>query len=173
MYIPGVSDIDYHGHAGVNIFPTFPGQYIQGGLKSILAAEKSNLKGADFGIPPADAWDTRSVTAYTVSRLVWNHDEDVKEIARDYAAMHFGLDAAEELADILLLSARAYKYGIYIEPVSYGQFSSLTHLRLTTFPAQGLPRLDNGRKHIEFLRSIYLRCQPWQMETLLYLDHGL
>ena len=77
------------------------------------------------------------------------------------------------MADLLMLSDKAYKYGIYIEPVSYGEFSSLRHLRLTTFPAMGFPELDNGRKHIEFLQKIYFRCQPWMEETLLYLDHGL
>ena len=77
------------------------------------------------------------------------------------------------MAEIYLMSPNAYKYGIYIEPVSYGDFRSLPHLRLTTFPTKGLPRLDNGKKHIEFLQTLYLRCRPWITETLLYLDHGL
>jgi len=44
---------------------------------------------------------------------------------------------------------------------------------LTTFPVKGFPRLDNGKKHLDFLKTIYLRCLPWKTETLLYLDHGL
>ena len=72
-----------------------------------------------------------------------------------------------------MLTPRIYKYGIYIEPAAHGQFASLTHLRLTTFPVKGLPKLDNGRKHIEFLRNIYLRCRPWIEETYMNLDHGL
>ena len=57
--------------------------------------------------------------------------------------------------------------------MAHGDFRSLPHLRLTTFPVKGFPRLDNGKKHIDFLKIIYLRCQPWKTETLLYLDHGL
>jgi hypothetical protein len=127
----------------------------------------------DFGTSQIDDWNTWAVTAYTVSRLSWNHKDDIRDISRDFAAIHFGHQAAELLADIYLDSPNAYKYGVYIEPVSYGDFRSLPHLRLTTFPAKGLPRLDSGKKHIEFLYKIYLRCKPWMEETLMYLDHGL
>ena len=168
-----LSTLDYHGHSGVNICPTFPGQYFQGGLKTILMPKDTNLKGVHFGIPGNEGWNTGSLTAYTVFRLAWNPNEDVKNIARDFASIYFGKGAAEYLADILLLSPNAYKYGIYIEPVAHGDFRSLPHLRLTTFPVKGFPRLDNGKKHIDFLKTIYLRCLPWKTETLLYLDHGL
>ncbi|MBC8181429.1 hypothetical protein H8E88_09925 [candidate division KSB1 bacterium] len=168
-----LSTLDYHGHSGVNICPTFPGQYFQGGLKTYLMPKENNLKGVHFGIPGSEGWNTGSLTAYTVFRLSWNPNEDVKNIARDFASIYFDEDAAEDLADILLLSPNAYKYGIYIEPVAHGDFRSLPHLRLTTFPVKGFPRLDNGKKHIDFLKTIYLRCQPWKTETLLYLDHGL
>jgi hypothetical protein len=171
-----LATLDYHSHSGVSTFPTFPGTYYQGGLETILASEKTNLKGFDFGtyaIPSNENWNTGAVTTYTIYRLAWNPREDIKEIVRDFTAMCFGRAAAAAMADIYLLSPNAYKYGIYIEPVSHGDFRSLPHLRLTTFPAKGLPRLDNGRKHIEFLRTIYLRCRPWINETLMYLDHGL
>ena len=98
---------------------------------------------------------------------------DVKEIAHDFAAIYFGTRAADDLAEILMLTPRIYKYGMYIAPAAHGQFASLTHLRLTTFPVKGLPNLDKGRKHMEFLYDIYLRCRPWIEETYLYLDHGL
>jgi hypothetical protein len=171
-----LATLDYHSHSGVSTFPTFPGTYYQGGMETILASEKTNLKGVDFGtyaIPSDENWNTGAVTTYTIYRLAWNPREDIKEIVKDFTAICFGQAAAAPMADIYLLSPNAYKYGIYIEPVSYGDFRSLPHLRLTTFPAKGLPRLDNGRKHIEFLRTIYLRCRPWINETLLYLDHGL
>jgi hypothetical protein len=171
-----LATLDYHSHSGVSTFPTFPGTYYQGGLETILASEKSNLKGFDFGtyaIPSNEKWNTGAVTTYTIYRLAWNPREDIKEIVTDFATMCFGQAAAAKMADIYMLSPNAYKYGIYIEPVSYGDFRSLPHLRLTTFPAKGLSKLDNGRKHIEFLRTIYLRCRPWIYETLLYLDHGL
>ena len=171
-----LATLDYHSHSGVNTFATFPGQYFQAGLETILSPKNSNVKGADFGTPASpqqENWNTSTVTAYTVFRLSWNHKESIKEIARDFSAMYFGRKAAAAMAEIYLLSPSAYKYGIYIEPVSYGDFRSLPHLRLTTFPAMGFPKLDNGKKHIEFLYKLYLRCRPWLKETLLYLDYGL
>ncbi len=131
------------------------------------------LKGVDFGMADPSDWNTRGVTAYTVWRLSWEHDADIKEIASDFASIHFGAEAADQIAELYQLSPNAYKYGIYIEPAAYGDFSSLPHLRLTTFPAKGFPWLDNGKKHIGFLYRLYLRCLPWQQETLMYLDHGL
>ncbi len=171
-----LATLDYHSHAGVHTFPTFPGQYYQGGIETILSADPTNLKGFDFGnygIPSSDNWNTGGVTTYTTFRLAWNPYEDMTQIVKDFASICFGRAAADAMAEIYLLSPSAYKYGIYIEPVSHGDFRSLPHLRLTTFPAKGLPRLDNGKKHMDFLRTIYLRCRPWKTETLLYLDHGL
>jgi hypothetical protein len=168
-----LAPLDYHGHGDAKIFPTFPGTYYQGGIKSILAADKTNLKGAHFGVPIDSGWDSWNITSYTATRLAWDPNEDLKTIARDYAAMYFGQPAADDIAELFMLSPKAYKYGVYIEPVAHGDFRSLPHLRLTTFPAKGLPRLDSGKKHIDFLYDIYLRCSPWKTETLLYLDHGL
>jgi hypothetical protein len=168
-----LAPLDYHGHSGAQVFPTFPGTYYQGGLKTILAAEKTNLKGAQFGVPDDGAWDSWNITFYTAARLVWDPNENLHDVARDYAAMYFGQSPASEIADLFLLSPRAYKYGIYIEPVAHGDFRSLPHLRLTTFPAKGLPQLDNGKKHVDFLHDIYWRCYPWKTETMLYMNHGL
>ena len=67
----------------------------------------------------------------------------------------------------------AYKYGLHIEPISYGRFNSFIHMRVNVFPGMGYPQIDDGREHMEFLQSIYLRCKPWQYETLDDLDHGL
>ena len=163
--------MDYHG--GANVFPTYPGTYFQAGLESILGAGNSNLKGASLDMPEEEGWDTRSLTAYTVARLMWNHHENPKEIARDFCAIYFGERLAEAMADICLLSPAAYKYGLYIDPAAYGAFSSLPHIRVGSFVAEGYPSVDGGREHLEFLRGIYLRCKPWIPETLTYLDHGL
>jgi len=168
-----LSPLNYHGNNNCGILPTFPGTYYQGGLKTYLSVENSNCKGADFGLQPKEAWDTWSLTAYTVYRLTWEPDMDVAEIAHDFAAIYFGKEAADDLAEVVMLTPRIYKYGMYIAPAAHGQFASLTHLRLTTFPVKGLPNLDGGRKHMEFLYDIYLRCLPWIEETYLYLDHGL
>jgi hypothetical protein len=168
-----LAPLNYHGNNNCGILPTFPGTYFQSGLKTYLEVEESNCIGADFGSRSVKNWDTWSLTAYTVYRLTWEPNLDVREIAKDFASIHFGKNVADEVAEILMLTPNIYKYGIYIEPAAQGQFSSLTHLRLTTFPAKGLPNLDNGRKHIEFLKGIYFRCRPWIEETILYLDHGL
>lgn len=168
-----LSPLNYHGNNNCGILPTFPATYYQGGLKTYLSVENSNCKGADFGSIPNQGWDTWTLTAYTVYRLTWEPHMDVKDIAHDFAAMYFGAAAADDVAEVLILTPRIYKYGMYIAPAAHGQFASLTHLRLTTFPVKGLPNLDSGRKHIEFLYDIYLRCRPWIEETCLYLDHGL
>jgi len=163
--------MDYH--AGANVFPTYPGTYFQAGLESIRRARNSNLKGASLDLPAKEGWDTRSLTAYTVARLTWDHKQDPKDIAADYCAITFGESLAEAMAEICLLSPAAYKYGLYIEPVAYGAFSSLPHIRVGSFVAEGYPSIDGGKEHLEFLRGIYLRCKPWLPQTLTYLDHGL
>ena len=168
-----LSPLNYHGNNNCGILPTFPGTYYQGGLKTYLHQQNNNCKGADFGLMAHEGWDTWSLTAYSVYRLTWQPHMDVRQIARDFAVMNFGINAADELAELLMLTPRIYKYGLYIAPAAHGQFSSLTHLRLTTFPVKGLPYLDSGRKHMEFLYDIYLRCRPWIEETTLQLDHGL
>ena len=163
--------MDYH--AGGNVFPTYPGAYFQAGFESILGAGPSNLKGASFDMPKLEGWDTRGLTAYTIARLSWDYRADPRAIAEDYCAICFGREAAPAMADICLLSPNAYKYGLYIEPVAYGFFNSLPHIRVGNFVADGYPSIDGGREHLEFLRKIYLRCKPWIAETLAYLDHGL
>jgi len=163
--------MDYHD--GAAFFPTFPGFYFAAGLETMLRKGQSNLKGASLDMPASESWDTRSLTAYTVARLMWNHRGDLREIARDFCAIQFGRKVADRMAEICLLSPVAYKYGLYIEPAAYGAFSSLPHIRTGSFVAEGYPSIDGGRAHIEFLQSIYLRCKPWIRETIMYLDHGL
>jgi len=163
--------MDYH--AGGNVFPTFPGFYFQAGLQSMLDVEDGNLAGASLDVPSADDWHTRSLTAYTVARLEWDPHDDARTIAEDFAAIHFGRAAAKGMGELLALSPVAYKYGLYIEPAAYGAFNSLPHIRVGQFVANGYPRIDGGKEHIEFLRGLYLRCRPWMRETLMYLDHGL
>ena len=163
--------LDYH--AGGSLFPTFPGQYFQCGMQTMLDVDNGNLKGGSLDMPRADGWDTRNVTAYTVSRLSWDHHEDIQRIAEDFASIHFGPAAANGMAELYLKTPVAYKYGLYIEPVAYGEFNSLPHIRVGMFIADGYPSIDNGKVHLEFLRKIYLRCKPWIPETLADLDHGL
>jgi len=164
--------MDYHH--GENMFPTYPAPYYQAWLQLVLGADPCNLRGANADMPVQDVWnETRNLTAYTLYRLMWNPQEDVQTIAEDYAAIHFGPAAAAGMADLFMLSPIAYKYGLYIEPVTYGQFTSLPHIRVGSFVVQGFPAIDRGKEHIEFLRRLYVRCKPWIPETLSYLDHGL
>ena len=163
--------MDYHG--GDNVFPTFPAAYFQAGFESMLAVDNSNLKGASLDMPPMEGWDRNSMTAYAVARLTWNYRDDPRGIARDYCAINFGPDLADAMAEICLLSPVAYKYGLYIEPAAYGAFSSLPHIRVGQFDAEGYPRIDGGKEHMAFLQQLYLRCKPWLEEAYTYLDHGL
>jgi hypothetical protein len=163
--------MDYH--AGGLLFPTFPAAYYQAGLEGMLGVPESNLKGVSMDMPGREDWQTRSLTAYCVARLAWDYQQDPGRIAEDFAAIHFGPKAAAGMAELLLKSPVAYKYGLYIEPAAHGQFCSFTHIRVGQFVAQGYNRLDYGREHLDFLRQIYLRCKPWIPETLAYLDHGL
>jgi len=163
--------MDYH--AGGNVFPTYPGPYYQAGLQTMLDVEDSNLKGASFDMPGKETWDTEGLTAYTAFRLEWDHNEDVRKIAEDFASIYFGRDAAKEMAEICLMSPVAYKYGLYIEPVAYGFFNSLPLIRVGMFVAPGYPSIDGGKEHVEFLRKIYLSCKPWIAKTLNDLDYGL
>ncbi len=163
--------MDYH--AGGDLFPTYPGPYFQAGLQWMLDGDSSNLKGCSLDLPSADGWDTRNLTAYTVSRLSWDHHEDVHRIAEDFASIYFGQPAAQGMARIFLQTPAAYKYGLYIEPVAYGEFNSLPQIRVGMFIADGYPSIDQGKAHLDFLRTVYLNCKPWIPETLRGLDHGL
>ncbi|HOE10697.1 MAG TPA: hypothetical protein PKJ23_04670, partial [bacterium] len=126
-----------------------------------------------FDMPGKETWDTEGLTAYTAFRLEWDHNEDVRKIAEDFASIYFGRDAAKEMAEICLMSPVAYKYGLYIEPVAYGFFNSLPLIRVGMFVAPGYPSIDGGKEHVEFLRKIYLSCKPWIAKTLNDLDYGL
>ncbi len=169
------STLDYHAHAGVNVFPSFPGQYHQGGLQMILAANETNLVGAHWGAPNPEEWSTRAVTGYTIYRLMWNPDEDLRTIAQDFAAIHVGRKAAAELAEILLLSYTAYRDGIYIKPVAEKiRGNTLPHLRLTSFKRIGIPEVDRGRGHIDWLRrSMFEPSIDETEEAIAHLDRGL
>ncbi len=165
--------MDYHANSNVHIFPTFSGQYFQAALKGIQYHPNHNLKGVQLGMPGGRASSTTAIMHYTSCRLAWNHLEDLKTIVADYASIHYGRKAAEQMAELFQLSASAYKYGMYIEPATYSIFNTLPHIRLTTFPVFGSPAIDKGKQHIDFLYDIYLKCKPWKRETIMYLDHGL
>lgn len=160
--------MNYYEGGKSNIFPTFSGQYFQRGLQTFLMPERSNLKGAAAlaGIRGGESWGTRSAYSYVLYRLMWNPDDDMEQIARDFCSIQFGPKAAGGMAELYLLSPRAYQYGLNIEPISYGQFNSHYHMRVGEFPVQGYPNIDHGREHLEWLRKIYLRCKPWEEETL-------
>jgi hypothetical protein len=172
--IVGFETMNYYEGSKSNIFPTFAGQYYQAGLQTILRNKSNNVSGAGYlAGSKRESWDTRNVYSYVLFRLSWDPIEDIKQIAKDFCAIHFGRAAAKKMADIYLLTSVAYKYGLHIEPVSYGQFNSFIHMRVGTFPAQGYPSIDGGKEHVDFLHKIYLRCKPWKFETLDDLDHGL
>lgn len=166
--------MNYYESNSSHLFPTFSGQYFQRGLQTLLAEPHTNIRGAAaLAHLERTDWGTSSAYGYVLYRLMWDPNESMEEIARDFCAIHFGREIAKEMAEIYLLSPVAYQYGLHIEPISYGQFNSLLHLRVGTFPADGYPVVDGGKQHLEFLKRIYLRCVPWKTETLRALDHGL
>ena len=166
--------MNYYEGGPTKLFPTFSGQYFQGGLQTFLLPEHSNVEGvAALAGRVGDGCDTTGAYAYVLYRLMWDPYDSMEQIAEDFCAMHFGQEAAKDMARIYLLSPVAYKYGLHIEPISYGQFNSFLHMRVGTFPADGYPGIDRGKEHLEFLRKIYLRCKPWRAETLDDLYHGL
>jgi hypothetical protein len=142
-------------------------------LQTWLMPDKSNLQGLSMDMPSQDGWDSRNLSVYCAWRLAWDPREDMNRVAEDFSAMHFGKKAARDMAGIFMLSSIAYKYGLYIEPMVYGSFTSLPQLRVGTFPVVGYPAIDKGKEHMAFLQKMYLRCKPWIDETLMYLDHGM
>ncbi|MCK5861674.1 MAG: hypothetical protein KAH38_04260, partial [Candidatus Hydrogenedentes bacterium] len=165
--------MNYYESGSANIFPTFSGQYFQRGLQSFLVSENTNVRGAAaLAGASRDAWGTIGVYSYVLYRLMWNPDESMEQITRDFCAIHFGVDVAEDMAQIYMLSPSAYKYGLHIEPISYGQFNSFLHMRVGVFPAEGYIAIDNGKEHLKFLHRIYLRCDPWRKETMRAIEQG-
>lgn len=166
--------MEYHT-SGRGLFASFPGQYFQGGLRTLLSSEDCNVIGAGYDVPNHESWGTWTVNAYTLYRLTWNPEEDLRTIAEDFAAIHFGREAAERMGDIYLLSASAYKDGMYIKPAAEARvWNTLPQLRNTTFPMQGIPEIDRGKTHLEWLEStMYEPCRGREEETLRLLDRGL
>lgn len=166
--------MNYYEGSKANIFPTCAGTYYQAGIQYVLSNKNTNMIGTAFrSTPKKFSWNTHSITPYMLSRLSWDPYEDIHDIVSDFCSINFGVDAADAMADIYLMSAQAYKYGLHIEPVSYGQYNSFIHMRVSNFPSMGYPRIDGGKEHLKFLEEIYLRCKPWIKETEMYLDHGL
>lgn len=165
--------MNYYESGSARIFPTFSGAYFQRGLQTFLAPDDSNVRGAAAlaGVGRED-WGTTSAYSYVLYRLMWEPNEPMEQIARDFYAIHFGPEVADDMAALYMLSPAAYKYGLHIEPISYGQFNSFLHMRVGTFPADGYPVVDGGKEHLAFLRKIYLRCEPWRVETLRALEYG-
>ena len=171
--------MDYHANAGVDVFPIYPGPYFHEGMQRYLAPENSNLVGVQGNLPggrPADPsqWDTTNLTAYTVFRLSWDPGDDPRQIAEDFAAIHLGPESAELMGEALMISEDVYKHGVYVKPVAEGvEGNKLPHLRLTTFPLQGVPAIDSGREHLRWLRqTLYEPSKDRLDEAIEYLDHG-
>jgi hypothetical protein len=115
------------------------------------------------------------LSGYTAFRLAWDPHEDLRQIAEDYAALHLGPEAAPKMAEILLLTRTAYEDGIYIKPVAESiRGNTLPHLRLTTFQRRGIPEIDRGREHAEWLQhTMYGPSIGKTREAIEHLDRGL
>ncbi len=166
--------MEYHT-SGPGLFASFPGPYYQRGLKTVLKAEPTNVTGLGFDAPAQPDWGTGGVTAYTALRLAWNPYENLRTIAEDFAAIHFGKAAAKPMGKIYMLSSQAYKDGIYIKPVAESKkWNTLPHLRDNIFPMQGIPEIDYGKAHLDWLASTMIKpCLGREKETVRLLDRGL
>ncbi len=166
--------MNYYEGTDASLFPTFSGEYFQNGLKYFLSVENTNVSGLSYlGGVSAEDWSTRSLYVYTLYRLTWEPNVDIRQVAHDYCAINFGPEVAMGMADILMDTGNAYKYGLFIEPIAYGQFSSFPHMRVGSFIAEGYPLIDLGKGHIQFLKNIYLQCLPWREFTRRQLYFGL
>ncbi|HOQ31041.1 MAG TPA: hypothetical protein PLA12_00865 [Candidatus Hydrogenedens sp.] len=166
--------MNYYEGSDTHLFPTFSGEYFQNGLKYFLSADNTNVSGLSYlGGISANEWSTRSAYVYTLYRLTWEPNVDIRQVAHDYCAINLGPELAEPMADILMDTANAYKYGLFLEPIAYGQFNSFPHMRVGTFVAEGYPLIDLGKGHIQFLKNIYLQCLPWCEFTKTQLNFGL
>jgi len=166
--------MNYYEAGNENLFPTFSGEYFQRGLQYFLSHENSNVVGFSYlGGCSGDEWSTRGAYIYVLYRLLWEPDVSIKEVAKDYCSKYVGAEVANEMAEILMSSAEAYKYGLFIEPIAYGQFNSLLHMRVGIFTAEGYPLIDLGKGHIGFLRTVFMKCDPWRKATFNQLQYGL
>ncbi|NLO33949.1 MAG: hypothetical protein GX117_11465 [Candidatus Hydrogenedentes bacterium] len=157
-----------------HIFPTFSGDYFQRGLQTFMEPDNSNVRGmGSLAGGHKDDWGTTGAYAYVLYRLMWDRDVSMDEVTRDFCAIHFGEEAADIMASAYRLTAGAYKYGLHVEPISYGSFNSFTNMRVNIFTVEGYPAIDNGEGHLNFLRRMYLRCDPWRKETLRSMEQGL
>ena len=86
----GFEAMNYYEGGRSNIFPTFAGQYYQGGIQTFLSPEKSNVRGVGMLVNSSkNTWDTWSAYSYVLYRLSWNPDEDINQIAEDFVVNHF------------------------------------------------------------------------------------
>jgi len=111
-------------------------------------------------------------SAYAVSRLAWG-EQDIRQLARDWAARRFGRAAARPLGDALLLSDTALRKGLYLLPyASTHAWNPLAHLMAYMWVVGGNPTLDRGLGHMAFLREQYWCCRPYLRDTERELDEG-
>lgn len=166
--------MNYHEDGSVKVFPTYPGLYFQEGFEKLWRGQGSNIVGSQFGSAAGEGWRSNGLTEYTAFRMSWEPLADPHVIARDFAAIHFGRNAADAMGKAIVLSADAYKNGLYIKPVAESaDWNTLPHLRLSTFVLRGFPAIDRGKEHIQWLYdSLYAPCQARMRETQKYLERG-
>ncbi|MBU7004033.1 MAG: hypothetical protein HXS50_00605, partial [Theionarchaea archaeon] len=115
---------------------------------------------------------TDDAITYVFSRLGWNPRCSVEELTVNWASKAFGRGAAGDIARIFLLGSVAVRDGLYLRQPGLHNWEPIPHLRVNDFVVKGVPDLDNGRTHDEYLKSIYLQCKPWLEQTESELDHG-
>jgi hypothetical protein len=156
------------GPHGGQRFPDFMGLYQGAGLQ--YARERGTI-GVTVGLT-GSLWQEASL--YTASRLMWDPYQDVEKIARDWAAIRFGRRASTDIARLLILSYDAMMKSLYLRPyASTHAWNPIPHIMTGLYFLVGDPIWDRGRRHMRFLRELYLQCKPWLEETIREIEEGV
>jgi hypothetical protein len=157
----------YSGYQGRGTFIEYPARYFQAALEW---AVDRNTRGIMTGLG-SEGFTDDAIT-YVFSRLGWNPHCSVDELTVNWATKVFGREVAGDIARIFLLGSVAVRDGLYLRQPGLHNWEPIPHLRVNDFVVKGVPDLDNGRTHDEYLKGIYLQCKPWLEQTESELDHG-
>ena len=116
-----------HEKQGQGLFPWFNAEEYQRALKfayakGIRRMQTNAYQGAvTWKVGPEilmffkGFWKWIHAVFYAQARLAWNPEENIDEIAKDWAKTEYGIEAADNIAKILLMSAEVIEKGIYVK----------------------------------------------------------
>jgi hypothetical protein len=113
-------------YEGKGAYPNYVGPHVAAGHR--LAAQKGAVgvwhwhHGGGWGGPylATDLWNDANI--YVAAHLAWTPMEDPQVLAHEWAAITFGADAADDIAELLMLSTEAVRKQRYFEAYSKNHF---------------------------------------------------